>query len=174
MITIDKQLVQWELNRTVSISTDKDYNEVHFYNCHCKKALVVKPKNDTARIPNILLQADDDIIVWLVYAEGDTERSIAREQFSVTGRMMPDDYVYEETEVITFKKLVEDVNKAVENANAIVKDLEEKRDSGYFNGADGKDGYTPQKGVDYWTADDIAEIHSYIDRQLGVIENGSY
>ncbi len=28
----------------------------------------------------------------------------------------------------------------------------------------GKDGYTPQKGVDYWTEDDKAEILSDVDR----------
>ncbi len=32
----------------------------------------------------------------------------------------------------------------------------------------------PQKGVDYWTEEDKAEIENYIDQQLGVIENGSY
>ena len=30
-------------------------------------------------------------------------------------------------------------------------------------GAPGADGYTPVKGVDYWTQKDIEEIHSYID-----------
>lgn len=42
------------------------------------------------------------------------------------------------------------------------------------DGADGQDGYTPQRGVDYWTDADVAAIHSYIDTQLGVIENGTY
>lgn len=31
----------------------------------------------------------------------------------------------------------------------------------------GSDGYTPQRGVDYWTDEDIVEIHSYIDNQIG-------
>ena len=38
----------------------------------------------------------------------------------------------------------------------------------------GKDGYTPVKGTDYWTAEDIAEIQSYIDNQIGGALNGSY
>lgn len=41
-------------------------------------------------------------------------------------------------------------------------------------GAAGADGHTPVRGTDYWTAEDIAEIHSYINTQLGVIENGTY
>ena len=43
-----------------------------------------------------------------------------------------------------------------------------------IQGENGQDGYTPQKGIDYWNANDIAEIHLYIDTQLGVIENGTY
>ena len=38
----------------------------------------------------------------------------------------------------------------------------------------GTDGYTPVKGTDYWTADDKAEIQSYIDSQIGGVLNGSY
>ena len=38
----------------------------------------------------------------------------------------------------------------------------------------GEDGYTPVKGTDYWTADDKAEIQSYIDSQIGGALNGSY
>ena len=41
-------------------------------------------------------------------------------------------------------------------------------------GDPGADGYTPVKGTDYWTADDIAEIQSYIDTQIGGALNGSY
>ena len=42
------------------------------------------------------------------------------------------------------------------------------------DGAAGADGYTPVRGTDYWTADDIAEIQSYIDSQIGGALNGSY
>lgn len=41
-------------------------------------------------------------------------------------------------------------------------------------GEAGADGYTPQRGVDYWTAGDVETIQAYIDGQLGVIENGAY
>lgn len=42
------------------------------------------------------------------------------------------------------------------------------------NGQDGADGYTPVRGTDYWTEQDIQTIKNYIDTELGVIENGSY
>lgn len=41
-------------------------------------------------------------------------------------------------------------------------------------GAPGADGYTPVRGTDYWTAQDVAEIQSYIDNQIGGALNGSY
>lgn len=41
-------------------------------------------------------------------------------------------------------------------------------------GAPGADGYTPVRGTDYWTAEDKAEIQSYIDSQIGGALNGSY
>ena len=33
-------------------------------------------------------------------------------------------------------------------------------------GERGEDGYTPVRGIDYWTAEDIATIQQYIDNQL--------
>ena len=41
-------------------------------------------------------------------------------------------------------------------------------------GPKGDTGYTPQRGVDYWTSSDIATINNYIDSQIGGALNGSY
>lgn len=41
-------------------------------------------------------------------------------------------------------------------------------------GEKGNPGYTPVKGTDYWTSEDISEIQSYIDTQIGGALNGSY
>lgn len=35
-----------------------------------------------------------------------------------------------------------------------------------LTGVDGQDGYTPQRGTDYWTASDIATIESYCDTYI--------
>lgn len=45
----------------------------------------------------------------------------------------------------------------------------EKGDTG-AQGEAGADGYTPQKGVDYWTEEDKAEIKTYVDESMGDIE----
>lgn len=47
-----------------------------------------------------------------------------------------------------------------ELGNAINEALSQAKASGEF---DGKDGYDPVRGTDYWTASDIAEIKSYVD-----------
>ena len=41
-------------------------------------------------------------------------------------------------------------------------------------GEKGADGHKPVRGVDYWTADDISTIQTYIDSQIGGVLNGSY
>lgn len=41
-------------------------------------------------------------------------------------------------------------------------------------GEPGNPGYTPVKGTDYWTSEDISEIQSYIDTQIGGALNGTY
>ena len=33
-------------------------------------------------------------------------------------------------------------------------------------GVDGADGYTPQRGTDYWTSSDIATIEAYCDSYI--------
>ena len=42
------------------------------------------------------------------------------------------------------------------------------------NGINGADGYTPIKGIDYWTEEDKTEIKQYVDNQIGGALNGSY
>lgn len=72
----------------------------------------------------------------------------------------------------------QDVQKIVSDYVSAHKE-ELKGDTG-SPGRDGKDGqngehgYTPVKGTDYWTAEDIAEIQSYIDNQIGGALNGTY
>lgn len=41
-------------------------------------------------------------------------------------------------------------------------------------GDPGTNGYTPVKGTDYWTDEDITEIQSYIDSQIGGVLNDTY
>ena len=40
------------------------------------------------------------------------------------------------------------------------------------DGTDGDDGYTPQRGVDYWTAADVQTIEDYVDEQIAAQGGG--
>lgn len=40
------------------------------------------------------------------------------------------------------------------------------------DGANGVDGYTPVRGTDYWTTEDIATIQAYIDEAISNIVDG--
>lgn len=57
-------------------------------------------------------------------------------------------YTAEEVGAVAKSELAQAIDEALAKAKA----------SGDFDGAPGKDGYTPVKGVDYWTASDKAEI----------------
>ena len=110
MITlIGEHLYQWDSNRCVEVSQPVD--EVHFYNSRCGDALVVKPTTvdgvTTAPIPNILLQEAYKIYVCPVTEE----QTLCRCVLTVRQRQKPADYVYTETEVMSYKALEERVFK---------------------------------------------------------------
>ena len=149
---IGSQLYQWDQRRQVKIDT-KDLNinfTVHFCHKDDTTALVVEPViidgEVFANIPNILMQQSGNIRAYIV-VDGDT---IYGTYFYVLARPKPDDYIYEETQVLTIKSAV---NQA----------LEEARESGEF---DGEPGYTPKKGIDYYTPEDKNEIIQEIENTL--------
>ena len=73
------------------------------------------------------------------------------------------------------RKLSEEKMDKSELQQAVNDALTQAKESGEFNGSDGKDGkngtngkdgYTPVKGVDYWTEEDKAEIQSYVNNAI--------
>lgn len=60
-------------------------------------------------------------------------------------------------------------DKAAERANQAAQMINDKLASGELVGANGSDGYTPVKGVDYWTAEDKTEI---VDSVLSSLPDG--
>lgn len=150
-------LYQWDINRQLKIDSVDIHSDFKIHCCHKEdsSALVVEPIFDgdsiLVNIPNILLQRSGFLRVYVVI-EGDT---VFDASFYVMARPKPDDYVYTETEVWTVESAVEDA-------------LREAKESGEF---DGEDGYTPIKGVDYFTDEDKQEIADLIPVKDG--GNGS-
>lgn len=176
---------QWDQNKTVPVPSQLT---VHFALRGAVEAAVVPAESDgaggyVAQIPNALLQDGSDILGWY-YVDAQTTEAF---KVSVTRRTKPADYIYTPQEVITYESIL-DVYQQLLEKSFVPGPKGDKGDQGPAgpagvdgkdgadgkDGVDGKDGYTPVRGTDYWTAADIAAIHSYIDQELGVIENGAY
>jgi hypothetical protein len=162
---------QWDCNQRITSNKFKDGGKVHFSNIKQKEAVTVvayvEHNQFVADVPNILLM-DSLPITAYVYVD---DHTVYEQVFKVKQRPKPSDYVYTETEIYTIETAV---HKALEDAKASGEFNGENGEDGK-NGVDGKDGekgepgengadgYTPQRGVDYWTDADKAEIKSYVD-----------
>lgn len=100
---------QWDLNQKIASTELKVGDQVHFFNMKQQTALVVKAyeldNKIVADVPNILLQSSYPIYVYH-YVTVDGSSFTKREyKFDVEQRAKPDDYVYTETEVLTYTSL---------------------------------------------------------------------
>ena len=152
------ELWQWDTGRTLIV--DADCSQVHFSNKVFGRSIDVNVAYGVAIIPDVLLQTDNDLNVWAFSGTAENGYTKISKTFKVNRRNKPADYVFTPIEQTTIEEIA-----------AIAQSVRDDADAGMF---DGKDGYTPVRGTDYWTATDVAEIKSYVDEQLGVIENGSY
>ena len=128
MKVIGTPLFQWESGRRLQIIPLQNMrvDSVHFSNPEDSVALVVKPKEVDgmmiADIPNVLLQKGSNLVVYSVNVSSDCVETLRESVFSVRNRAKPSDYVYTETEVLSYSylaKRIEDLEgeglaKAVE------------------------------------------------------------
>ena len=104
------ELFQWDSNKKIPCS----FPEAHFACIGSKDALIVKVVGGNAQIPNILLQEGKDIMFWFMEngAVADSGR------IRIITRAKPADYIYTETEAITFESLVAKVEDVIAKGNA--------------------------------------------------------
>ncbi|MBP3918289.1 MAG: hypothetical protein J6I50_03870 [Clostridia bacterium] len=108
---VDGALYQWDTGRKLKIKWEnqKDIGEVHFSTVYLTQALVVKPYAEGeelfVNIPNILLQKSCKITVYMVVLLENGEQTICSNTFCVIARKRPADYVYTESEVMTWTTL---------------------------------------------------------------------
>lgn len=153
-----RSFYQWDLDQRLALNDVAVGTEVHFCNPVSKdtECLTVFAYEDNGAVyvdvPNVILQIAGSfkVYVWPFH-------TTQYHQFTVITRPKPADYIYEEVEIYTIK-------------TAVDKALAEAKESGVFDGKDGQDGYTPKRGVDYWTAADKREMKKYIDDEIGNIE----
>lgn len=92
------KMTQWDTNQTVSVVSPA---QVHFALQGSEDCLIVESKDSKANVPNVLLQDGRDILFWTV-REGQA-KDMAR--IAVSRKPKPSDYVYTETEVLSYQKL---------------------------------------------------------------------
>lgn len=115
-ISLDNKLeflYQWDIDRKVIITGAALDQEVHFATKDLDEALVVKPKEEngslTCNIPNILLQDSKDIIIYLY----DGHKTFFSKTYKIIARKKPADYVYNETEILTYEKLAKELKEMI-------------------------------------------------------------
>lgn len=99
-----EQFYQWDINRKLIVE-DTNIKQVHFCNRTDSCSLVCKPYVENGKylvdVPNILLQSAWKVRVYAY----DVNYTKHEQYFDVVARTKPADYVYTETEVLTWETL---------------------------------------------------------------------
>lgn len=135
---IGSALYQWEIGRKIRIdaSVGNRAVEVQFAHPGDIEALSVIPKEEygviVAEVPNIMLQSGDKLIVFLVEMDENCVETTRHSVFHVVNRPKPADYIYTETEVLSYRNLVSRIEQIEQNgvsdeqiATAVEKYLDE-------------------------------------------------
>lgn len=152
---------QWDLNQKLIVE-DPEITEVHFCNRTDDCSLVVEVIDGLANVPNILLQEDWKIKVY-AYSVDHTKHEAC---FKVATRSKPADYVYTETEVKDYNSLLDKINGKVDKSNVLTEINYDVSADEIYNA----------RAIN-WITQQINEMFAtktYVNEQLGGIENGSY
>lgn len=133
-----KPLFQWDVNQKL-LGCQGEYVDFIIND----KVYRVEIDNNQCAIPDEFLQSANNKVLYECMSDG----TLKQHDILIHSRPKPPEYIYTPTEVKTFQILVDDVNRSIETLNTEVQTIKNLRDSGAF---DGKDGYTPIKGVDYF------------------------
>lgn len=100
---------QWDTNQKLTATGLKVGDKLHFFNLKQSEPLTLEAyifENTTVvDVPNILLQSPFPIVVYRWVDDGTETYTTERYEFGVKPRPKPSDYVYTETEVLTYSAL---------------------------------------------------------------------
>lgn len=104
-----KNFNQWDTGQTLTLTGLDNCHEVHFCFLGDDKALVCQVREENGKrvvdLPNIFLQRDGKILAYLFCRDGKGTRTQYCDRLTVTGRPKPEDYIYTETEVLSYNML---------------------------------------------------------------------
>ena len=106
-----KYFYQWDINMQITSANLKVGDEIHFSMADIADALVVQAFEQNgeivANVPNILLQHYGLLTAYYYVYDNESAYTVRSCVFEVRHRAKPADYVYTETEVLTWKALDE-------------------------------------------------------------------
>jgi hypothetical protein len=110
---------QWDIGQKLVVD-NPDCGEVHFDNGTTDLAPVVRIKTDqdgkrVAEVPNILLQSAKTLKAYLFQETESGAMTSTLYTFMVLPRPKPEDYVYTETEVLSYSSLVKRIDQIEKN-----------------------------------------------------------
>lgn len=126
MLTLDdgrKELWQWDTGRKISV--DKECSQVHFSNKVFGRSVDVNVVDGIAKIPDVLLQTDKDLMVWAFVGTTENGYTKISKTFKINRRNKPADYVFTPPEQTS----LEEIKERIERLESI--------------GGGGEDGFSP-------------------------------
>ena len=127
MLTLNdgrKEMYQWDIGRIATV--DVECYAVHFSNLKYGGSLSVEVKNGEVAIPNKLLTSGEPIYCWAFVADENGNYTKQEQTLNVNKRAKPSDYVYTETETLTWKSLDDKINDLGESTANSVKYTEQE------------------------------------------------
>jgi hypothetical protein len=174
-----ESLWQWDTGRVIIL--EKPCDVVHFANMQHGTAISVKVEGNEAKIPDELLQSGAPLYCYAFVGSVEDGYTDYSQQFVVEKKPKPTDYVFTPSQYITIEQLdkrIEALEKQggggggegfspvveitpIDNGHKVsITDVNGKKEFEVKNGKDGingKDGYTPQKGIDYFDGEKGAD-----------------
>ena len=200
MVTGKERFYQWDTNQYLEAEGLEENQEVHFCRKNDTVALVCKVRVEKGKrivdVPNELLQTGETITAYVFTRDERGNRTCHAQSFAVLPRVKPADYVYTQTEVLSYQQLDVRLN-ALEGeglSQAVADYLEEnpvesgataeeaaqiqRNKENIEKAVKSVNGSMPDQNgnvsIALPEAVTDAHINSLIDAKLGVIENGSY
>ena len=181
MLTLNdgrSELWQWDTGRKLTV--DADCTQVHFSNKFFGRSVDVDVVDGVAEIPDVLLQADKELLVWAFVGTAENGYTKISKVFKVNKRNKPADYVFTPPEQTTLQELVKRLDAIEESQdpdaikNAVNEALAQAKASGEFKGDPGAPGEKGADGNDYvLTEADKQEIAEMTAPLVDVPEGGS-
>ena len=111
------KLYQWDTGRVLEVTGAAD--AVEYSVNHDGLALRVAIKNGRAEIPNVLMQSNGTLRIWIVATE-DGRQTLSYTSEPIIARAKPQDYVYTETEIMDYRTVAEELRELAQRVDELV------------------------------------------------------